>query len=162
MMLSVSVLRGPRMLHAINFVYSNTGLLHVLCCSNDCQLQQQKKNYSFFLNAPYWNMAAGATASDKWLFTSYLVPFFFVKIALKLYFFCYAVRFMFLCTCVSGVWAGGQREGITHTGATLEHLHDLGIRGRGKGSSLLLHVARQPYESIVFILAAARSPSGAG
>jgi hypothetical protein len=125
-------------------------------------LVSHNKNYSSFLNALYWNMAAGVTTSDKWLFTSYLVPFLFVKIALKLYFFCYTIRFIFLCTYISGVRARGKGDVSRIRGATLKHLHDLCKRRRGEGSSLLLHFARQPYESIVLIFTAVRSPSGAG
>lgn len=123
------------------------------------------ENYSFFLKALYWNTAAGSTASDKWLFTSYLVPFFF-WLKLLLNYVSFVMEFA-LCSYVLVFQVCEQGGGgITHKGATLKHLHDLRKRGWGGeregGGSLLLHFARQPYESIVFILAAARSPSGAG
>jgi len=66
---------------------------------------------------------------------------------------------MFLLLCWSLYF---YVQGQYHAkGAALIHLHDLS-RGRGERGAalLLLHFARQPYESIVFVFAAARSPSG--
>lgn len=96
---------------------------------------------------------------------SYLpfISLFLLKLLLKLYFFCYAFLFMFYTFFYYFWWLSKGRR-ITHKGtATLKHLHDMRKRGeewKGGGVLLLLHLARQPYEPIVFTFGAARSPSG--
>lgn len=88
-------------------------------------------------------------------------PLFLLKLLLKLlflllHFSLYVLYFFFFI--ISGGWVRGEVSRIREQPWNTCMICVEG--GRGKGVLLLLHLARQPYESIVFIFAAARSPSG--